>query len=613
MDCNTADNNVDAPVNNVDAPDNNVDAADNNTTELLKNSWFDLPIGLLHDNLKYSLDEHVINDIELVQSKTINSIYAYVFNPVTPFGKMTINLWNQYYTTNTTFLKESQTLINTKLTTEVDNTIQTNVKSIWNEICSETGFKEKYNYINWSKLEFLNNNSKFLQWMCLYNMASPIFSLLLPFILLLIPLAIIKMKGLPITIPKYIELLKTVFKNHQIGKIFDINNASIETIVYVFASAIFYVFQIYQNIMACRDFFINNQKIHSQLFTIKDYLQKTMISMDRFVNACSSLDTYKPFLDKMKTHTVICSDMYACLSLLSPNKLGIKKTCELGMVMKCFYKIYRCNVFKNTLLYTFGINGFIDNIIGLHDNIKQTKMNTCNFNCNSTTKFKKAYYPVLVNNNPIKNSYKLDKHLILTGPNASGKTTLLKTTIFNIILSQQIGFGFYTKANIHPYDTINCYINIPDTSGRDSLFQAEARRCKHILNTISENDKSVVTRPPRIHRHLCVFDELFSGTNPYEAIASAYGYLLYLNKHDNINFVLTTHFLELCKKLSNVSRMHNFHMKIDTESDKFAYTYKLKKGISDIKGGVKVLKDLDYPREIIDSTNGILHNLSLFV
>ena len=581
--------------------------------ELPKNGWFDLPIGLLKDTIKYSLDEHVINDIELLQIKDRKSIYSYVFNPITPFGKMTINLWNQYYTTSVVFLKESQTLINTQLHTEVDCVIQTNVKNIWSEICSETGFNEKYNYINWNKLEFLNNNSKFLQWMCLYNMASPVFSLLLPFVLLLIPLAIIKMKGLPITIPKYFELLKTVFKNHQIGKIFDINKASVETIIYVFGSAIFYVFQIYQNIMACRDFFINNKKIHTQLFIIREYLQKTMSSMDRLMNACGNIDTYKPFLDKMKHHITICSDMYDNLSLLTSNKLCIKKTCELGMVMKCFYKIYKCTIFKQTLLYTFGINGFIDNLIGLHNNIKQKNVNACNYNYNSMTKFKKAYYPVLVKNNPVKNSYKLDKHLILTGPNASGKTTLLKTTIINIILSQQFGFGFYKKATLHPYDTINCYINIPDTSGRDSLFQAEAKRCKQILTRISENDESVLTRPPSNHRHLCVFDELFSGTNPYEAIASAYGYLLYLNKHDNINFVLTTHFLELCKKLSKVPRMHNFHMNIDTQTEKFVYTYKLKKGISNIKGGVKVLKDLDYPVEIIDSTNDVLNNLSLFV
>ena len=76
---------------------------------------------------------------------------------------------------------------------------------------------------------------------------------------------------------------------------------------------------------------------------------------------------------------------------------------------------------------------------------------------------------------------------MITGPNASGKTTILKTTLFNIILSQQVGFGFYSSATINPYKYIHCYLNIPDTSGRDSLFQAEARRCKEILDSVKNS------------------------------------------------------------------------------------------------------------------------------
>ena len=64
----------------------------------------------------------------------------------------------------------------------------------------------------------------------------------------------------------------------------------------------------------------------------------------------------------------------------------------------------------------------------------------------------------------------------LTGTN--GKTTTIKTALINIILSQQIGYGCFESLKLCPYDNIYCYLNIPDTSGRDSLFQAEARRCK---------------------------------------------------------------------------------------------------------------------------------------
>ena len=83
--------------------------------------------------------------------------------------------------------------------------------------------------------------------------------------------------------------------------------------------------------------------------------------------------------------------------------------------------------------------------------------------------------------------------------------------------------GFYNNATINPYKYIHCYLNIPDTSGRDSLFQAEARRCKEILDSVVNNKE----------RHFCIFDEIYSGTNPYEAISGAYAYLTYLSKYGN--------------------------------------------------------------------------------
>jgi DNA mismatch repair ATPase MutS len=220
---------------------------------------------------------------------------------------------------------------------------------------------------------------------------------------------------------------------------------------------------------------------------------------------------------------------------------------------------------------------------------------------NKTTKFKNAYFPALIESIPVKNSYNLNKQILITGPNAAGKTTLLKTTLFNILFSQQTGFGCYDSATITPYDKIHCYINIPDTSGRDSLFQAEARRCKNILDAIEQTNTS---------RHFCVFDELYSGTNPYEAIGSATSYLKYLNKYNNVTYMITTHFIDLCNRLESDEKVINCCMKINIKGDNFVYTYKLDNGISNIKGGVKVLKDLEYPDEIIVSTNTIINTLT---
>ena len=71
-------------------------------------------------------------------------------------------------------------------------------------------------------------------------------------------------------------------------------------------------------------------------------------------------------------------------------------------------------------------------------------------------KLKNMYHPVI--KNPIKNNINMRKNIIITGPNASGKTTILKTTLINILLAQQIGCGFHKGGYITPFDFIHCYL-----------------------------------------------------------------------------------------------------------------------------------------------------------
>ena len=576
---------------------------------------FKLPIAYIEQ--KAILEEHTVNDLELMPVDPKKSLYKYVFKPDTLFGEKTISLWSKYYTPDTTFLKESQKLLKYKTNLgEVSAEQQEKVHAVWQEIQSETGFHEKYSYLEWGPLKFLNNNSKFLQCLSMYNMSSPIFSLAMPIFFLILPLLIIKIRGLPISIDKYIELLKIVSKKHKLGQIFNLSEASFERITYVLISVVFYFIQVYQNIMSCRKFFSNMKKIHEQLFTVRDYLKNTLKNMEILKTQCIGFKTYEPFFANMKKHEKLCKLIVNEYNKVTPSKIAIKKVGKIGHVMKCFYYMYNNEQFHETLQYSFGLNGYIDNLNGMRTNVTLRTMNACSFK-QKKTKFTKAYFPSLVNENPVKNSYTLDKHLIITGPNAAGKTTLLKTTIFNIILSQQVGYGFYKKANIVPYDMIHCYINIPDTSARDSLFQAEAKRCKDILTKIDANEggasaiASEVEAAKKPLRHFCVFDELYSGTNPYEAVSSAYAFLNYLNKYENVNFVLTTHFLDLCRRLDKEKGIHNFHMKIENIDDDFKYTYQLEKGISFIKGGIKVLRDLEYPTEIIDNTKAILKELDI--
>jgi DNA mismatch repair ATPase MutS len=202
------------------------------------------------------------------------------------------------------------------------------------------------------------------------------------------------------------------------------------------------------------------------------------------------------------------------------------------------------------------------------------------------------YYPPLIDEDPVVNTVNLDKNMMLSGPNKAGKTTILKSTALNIIFTQQVGCGFYASATLRPYTHLHSYLNIPDTSGRDSLFQAESRRCKDILDRIKEGASG--------SRHFCIFDELYSGTNPEEATKAGYAFLKYLTGFENVDFMLTTHYVKICKKFLKSERVQNYKMDVQVlENGEFHYTYQMKKGISKIQGAIRVMKDMEYPEEII--------------
>lgn len=563
------------------------------------NEHFKLPI--YYNNSKVKLKDNIINDLELV--KTVDPsgtpMYNFLFNNDNEFSKKLNEQTTQYYTTDTDFLKDNQTLIKSykslpykyKLISENYNKII----EIWDEIKNDTGFKDKYYYIDWPMWEFLNKSEQFLQFTSIYSLASPIISFFIPIIMLILPFFIIRIKGLSLTIDEYIEVLKTIISNHSIGKLFtEFHTVELNQKIYILVSAGFYVFSIYQNILTCRKFNNNMTKIHNYFNEINLYLEYTINSMNNYLKHSGDLNSHQEFNNNLKKQMTILTEFKEKISAISPYEFTFKKLFEIGHILKYFYELHTEPHYNDAFLYSFGFNGYIDCLEGLSQGIEERKINIVEYiNSKKRNTIKNNYYAALKESNPVKNNIKLHKNLIITGPNASGKTTILKSVLINVILSQQFGCGFYDSAKLKPYKHIHCYLNIPDTSGRDSLFQAEARRCKEIIDIIDSN---------KTEDHLAAFDELYSGTNPDEAVISAVAFMEYLVKNKNVSCLLTTHFIKVCKKLQKNKNIENFHMEACKNNNKIEYKYLLLEGISFVKGGINVLNDLNYPKEIIDNT-----------
>lgn len=571
------------------------------------NNVFKIPI--YYNESVQKLNQHIVEDLELVESidKEETPIYESVFNPSNKASSNVIKQIAEYYTTDVDYLKETQQLTKNINSLEL-NTIHNKYNfrdseindafTLWKEIKAETGFCEKYLYIDWKFAKELNNNSHFLQLMGLYNIVSPILSLCLPIFVLIVPFIIIKLKNIQLGIKEYIDILKTLISNHSIYKIFtqfnDVNNGQK---IYLLISAAFYLFSIYQNILVCIRFYSNMQKIHNYIFKFKKYLEYTLDIINYYSFTSNKLTKYNKFNGELQQNKLLLVSLYDELCKVSPFSFSLTKITEIGHIMSSFYKIYDNPEYHSAILYSFGFNGYFNLLSHLGHNITENKLVKTTFIAEGKPIFKQMYYPKFVNNESstiIKNDCDLNKNIIITGPNASGKTTTIKSTLINILLSQQIGYGCFDSLKLKPYDKIHCYLNIPDTSGRDSLFQAEARRCKEIIDCIDEETNKT---------HFCIFDELYSGTNPDEAITSANAFMDYIVKNKNVTCILTTHYVKLCKKLSKNTMIKNYNMKTLKTKNNFKYTYKLVQGISKIKGGLKVLHDMKYPKEILDLAN----------
>jgi ABC-type multidrug transport system fused ATPase/permease subunit len=637
---------------------------------------FKLPMEYLPEDQLCPIDKSVLSDLELIEcTKQVNDtsstnnesnatskpMYAHVFQPQSAFAKRYLGMWAKQFTTSVPHLQDTQRFIAAVSKDKGKGKDEDNhdvdfdkVEAIWARIKTDASFRDKFNYIDYAPLDALNRSPTFLQCYSMYNLFSPLLSFLMPVIMLIVPFFILKLQGVAITLPTYFGIIKMMLSQHAVGKlIFDMSAVSWDKRVYILVSVIFYVVQMYQNVVSCHRFYRNTYLVHADLAAIRAYADATIKKMRQFAgHALACGDTFGPFAADLQRNREQLERMVAALDRIDPPALTAKKCLQIGYVMQQYYAVFSDAGIAACVQYSFGFNAFAEHVAHFGELLRNNKVAACEFitpgqynqpekkdkkkkkdkgkegkeGKRNHTEIVNGYYVATALNDgtsPVKNTVSLDKRLVITGPNASGKTTILKMTMLNILFSQQLGHGFYEAGTrIHPYNQLHSYLNIPDTSGRDSLFQAESRRCKEILDKLSgeapptEEGKQQASAQWGPVRHFCIFDELYSGTNPYEAIASAYGYITHLTKHVSVDFMLTTHYIQLCKlfeesdEAKEPTRNHeirNLHMEVaDRGNYDFKYLYALRPGISAIKGGIKVLYDLQYPASIVDATRRIL-------
>lgn len=598
---------------------------------------FLLPIEYLEKSQQSIIAKNVSDDLELIhltddsqsnmQDSSTASIpdkkpmYEHFAEPTNLFGKLIMPEIAKRYTTNIGFLEDTQRVVERVESLggrNLDKAKTERFLEIWKEIKEDRSFLERHSYMEYVLLEDLNKSIPFLNAYSIINLVSPLYSLLLPLIILLLPFVLLQFWNVPISFEIYLQTLRDVSKTHFIGRILNIREWNIENGLYALFIAGMYLMQTYSQITSCIKYHSAIKRMNDNLLFMREYLDDTISSMDNFVKTNADFPYYSDFCQDIHSHKLVLRSLRDKIGEgLTPYGWTLQKIAELGHMFDCYYQLYSSMDFEASLRYSIGFEGYMDILRGVARGYKNDYLGKTTFRSSTSEqdnetndpepdsekdtpitekcKFNMQYYPPHKYNKVcVRNTVNLDKNMIITGVNASGKTTTLKTIALNIIFSQQFGFGFYESASIEPYKHIHSYLNIPDTSGRDSLFQAESRRCKEILDKIRDS--------PEEEKHFVIFDELYSGTNPKEAVKSAHSLLQFLSKKPSVRFILTTHYVKVCRKFRKSNAVKNYKMIVKTnDAGGFIYTYRIREGISTLEGGLAILKTMDYPVEIINT------------
>lgn len=227
---------------------------------------------------------------------------------------------------------------------------------------------------------------------------------------------------------------------------------------------------------------------------------------------------------------------------------------------------------KNELISQFWKNLFLfEAYLSINWGIIKNNFTFPNFSKNHI-KLIEFYHPLI--KKPIKNDFETTSNVImLNGPNMSGKSTFLKAVGLCIYFGH-LGIGIPASyAEIPFFNHFSIEIN-----RRDDILNGYSHFMTEIINL-----KNVVEKASNGNLCFAVFDELFSGTNVEDAFEICKTTINGLSKYENSCFLISTHIQEL-KNISN-KEISNYYIDCELIVNKPTFTYKLKKGWSDIRVG----------------------------
>lgn len=482
--------------------------------------------------------------------------------------------------------------------TQLFNTLQSHEQNVmWLFENREKHVEDLLNivFFKLSCFKKLNNSGSILTSYNIYRIfLSPLIGILSPIIYFIIPWLIITWKfKIPINFITYIKMtFKAMFKSQELMFSNESTYKYITIISYIF-SLVFYFQGLFNSVEISKTLYKICKHIIDKFNGIIKYLKTSKIIIDKYWHD----DFYNTFLIKTNDLKDTIDENNYINSLTDTN---FSVCNNFGKILHG-YKFVNKDILKSIMIKTFLIDSLRSIII--------TKQNY-NFTFTNFIDKKEPHiivkglrHPCLNHNKVIKNDISLiNNNMIITGPNAGGKSTFIKTILINVLLAQTICLSVADECTLTPFKQINSQINIPDCKGYESLFEAEMHRCLSNLNQLKSPDNTGFT--------FIIMDEIFNSTNPVEGISAAYAVAKKISEYKNCILVFTTHYIYLTKLAKATNKFINYKMNVNINESDIQFPYKLAKGFSKQYIALELLKKNGFDEQIINEALKIKKKLT---
>ena len=203
------------------------------------------------------------------------------------------------------------------------------------------------------------------------------------------------------------------------------------------------------------------------------------------------------------------------------------------------------------------------------------------------------YHPLL--QSPVKNTIHAHRNVLLTGSNASGKSTFIKTVAINAILAQTVHTVLADRYEAVYFRVYSSMALRDDILSSESYYMVEIKSLKRIVDRAKEEGEPV----------LCFIDEVLRGTNTVERIAASTEILSLLAQKNALCFA-ATHDIELTELLKE--QYDNYHFEEQVEEDDVIFDYRLREGKAMTRNAIKLLHMIGYDQHIVQRAQERVEN-----